>query len=367
MQELLITGATGSMAPFLIHALLHEAPDSYEFVCLVRRSAAHENVRTRIGAICAACAERVVEPRFRFIPGDLNNPLSYSGSADAVWHFAADLRLDARVADEVRAANMNGTRNILEYCERSHATLYHVSTAYVCGRRTGKVTEHELFCGQGFRNAYEESKAECEGVVQRWLRDHPGIVFRPSIVVGHTETGVSLAFHGIYKPATALWMLRRVSGLEPDAPLEFGFAVPCFSGDSKINVVAVDYVTSLLLEISRKPEALGKTFHVANPDPPTLRKLFEATTSIMGVKGMRLVDEGERAMDVILEKARGFHESLVDVVRVGLPYFADDHPQFDMSNVEAMCGTVPPHPPVDEAMLGRLYRYAMEQGFRSFS
>jgi nucleoside-diphosphate-sugar epimerase len=370
MQRLVVTGATGALAPFLIHELLHEDPGSFEFVCIGRRVAglARERVRARIEAICPACARRVVAPRFRFIQGDLRDPIRYGGSADAVWHFAADIRWQPEAADAVFAANVGGTKHILDLCERSGATLYHVSTAYTCGRRTGTVLEDELLCGQDFRNAYEASKAQAEQDVRTWLRDHPGMVFRPSIVMGDTRTGLALAFHGLYMPVSVLWKLREAARDRlgsPDGPIELPLEVPCYTGESRINVVGADYVTSLAIELSRKPESLGRTFHLTHPNPPTMKTMIESCTSVLDMRGVRLVDKGASALDALTEMARGFDDSILDLFMTNLPYLADLHPHFDMRNVKEVCGSVPAHTPLDRDAWERIYRFAIERRFRS--
>jgi hypothetical protein len=48
---------------------------------------------------------------------------------------------------------------------------------------------------------------------------------------------------------------------------------------------------------------------------------------------------------------------------VYFPYLSGSHPEFDMENVKAICGTVPPHPLLDRAAWQRLIRYAADRDF----
>ncbi len=371
MSTFFVTGATGSLAPFLIHHLLHEDA-GHRFICLVRRPDAPDRLRHRIAAVCPACARRVEAPRVSFVDGDVTRPFEVLDRVDAVWHFAADLRMDPAAAREIYAGNIAGTQQILDFCGRTGAALYYISTAYVCGKRTGLVREDELLCGQEFRNAYEGSKAQAELMVQEWMRDHPGIVFRPSIVLGDTRTGIALAFQGLYKMVWAIWFLRerlaertgKAGAALADLVLRIPIIIPCFSADAGINVVGAEYVTALLADLHRRPGALGRTFHLANPRPPTLETLLDLTTGIMGVRGMRLVQTSAIHVQELHESIRRLAGWLWDRVAVYCPYLMGDHPTFDMTNVALVAGAVPPHPPIDEATLHRLYSFAVARRFR---
>ena len=113
---------------------------------------------------------------------------------DLVIHGAAatGFNLGERVYREV---NIGGTANVLALIGQGGQApipLLHLSTAYVCGERSGPVAEGELDVGQCFANGYESSKAEAERLV-RAAQQHGGIsaVARPSIVVGATAMGPS--------------------------------------------------------------------------------------------------------------------------------------------------------------------------------
>lgn len=379
MKRALVTGATGALAPFLIHRLMHESgepgasgggSEETSFVCVSRREDARESLERRIEALCSACAGAVASPRFEFVAADVAVSIPWDGPLDSVWHFASDLRMDPAAAEAVTAANLAGTDTVLAYSARREVPLYFISTAYVCGTRTGPVRETELSAGQRFRNAYEESKARSEERMQRWMESHPGMVFRPSIVAGDTRTGVSLSFQGLYRMIWCLWRLRDrllLRGMSaeilPDLVLPLPVALPCSSAETRLNIVGADYVALLLDEIHRRPEALGKTFHVVNPSPPTLEELLDVTVRLMGVKGIRLVELGDAVLERVDQDLKRLNEWLGDQVMVFFPYVSGRHPSFDMANVGDVLGAIPEHAPLDEATLGRMYQYALDRDF----
>ena len=99
---------------------------------------------------------------------------------------------------------VRGTTQILaftEHCQRNNpdfAHLDYVSTAFVAGRRMGVSPENALLNGAGFRNTYEQSKFEAEGLVRSRQADLPIIIYRPSIVLGLAGDGRAKARNVIY-------------------------------------------------------------------------------------------------------------------------------------------------------------------------
>ena len=102
--------------------------------------------------------------------------------------------------------------------------------------------------GQGYRNTYEQTKSEAEALVRSRLGSLPGVILRPSIIVGYSQTGVTSSFKMMYWPlkiyARGLW--RTVPGY-PDAVLD---------------IVPVDFVASAVARAAFDPAALGNTLHL---------------------------------------------------------------------------------------------------------
>src|SRR3954471_15508895 len=124
----------------------------------------------------------------------------------SVFHLAAvyDLAVPAEIAQRV---NVDGTGNVLELCVASTSLerLTYVSTAYVAGKRTGTIYEHELVMGQDFKNHYESTKFQAEVWVRELMDRVPTTIYRPAIVVGDSESGETQKSDGPY------YMLRVVS------------------------------------------------------------------------------------------------------------------------------------------------------------
>jgi nucleoside-diphosphate-sugar epimerase len=87
--------------------------------------------------------------------------------------------------ETARRTNVEATRNVLAFAEQIPRLrrFGHVSTAFVAGKRTGRIFEDELEHDRGFQNTYQQSKHEAERHVRRHADRLPVVVYRPSIVL----------------------------------------------------------------------------------------------------------------------------------------------------------------------------------------
>src|SRR3954469_4989961 len=193
-----------------------------------------------------------------------------AGEVTHVFHLAAvyDLAVPAEIAQRV---NVDGTGNVLELClaASSLERLTYVSTAYVAGKRTGIVYEHELVMGQGFKNHYESTKFQAEVWVRQLMDRVPTTVLRPAIVVGDSQTGETQKFDGPY------YILRTISRMERSGrPVaQFGRSEALF------NVVPVDYIVAAIAASAFDPATVGETLHLTDPEPLQSHQLFEALSN----------------------------------------------------------------------------------------
>src|SRR5207244_12476056 len=143
------------------------------------------------------------------------------------------------------AGHVHGPLRLLEGLAGGRLARWaHLSTAFVCGQRSGTILEREDDTGQAFHNAYERVKLEAERVIQTasagWGVDVR--VFRPSIVVGAA-------------PATAggnpsnlffdfICMLASLAGLPCGARLRLPVAA---APHARFNIVPLDHVATALV------------------------------------------------------------------------------------------------------------------------
>lgn len=251
-ELIFVTGATGFLGVQLVRELLAQHPDVT--LALLIRDRAGEAAQKRVDSFVSP-QDR---PRVQVLSGDVSQPNCGLTAADygrlaaettRVIHSAATVRFDHSL-EEARHINVEGTRHILDLAKsaRQLRSFAYVGTAYVAGERSSLVREDELQVGQRYRNTYEQTKAEAEALVRSYLDSLPGMILRPSIIVGDSRTGVTSSFKMMYWPlkiyARRLW--RTVPGY-PDAVLD---------------IVPVDFVAKSVTQLLFNDAALNCTVHL---------------------------------------------------------------------------------------------------------
>lgn len=192
-----------------------------------------------------------------------------------VFHLAAVYDL-AVSRDQAFAVNVDGTKNVNDFVRSlPNLTRYnHISTCYVAGKRTGHILETELEHDRGFRNFYEETKYLSELDVERMKVDLPVTIYRPSVVVGNSQTGETAKYDGIYYLIQYLRMAPNILRF-----LNVG------NREVKLNLVPVDFVVDGIAALSSDPHAVGKTIALADPQPLATAELFDAISKELCGKG----------------------------------------------------------------------------------
>ncbi|ABD12586.1 hypothetical protein ThrDRAFT_04224 [Frankia casuarinae] len=241
-RRVLLTGASGVLGQELL-SQLKRVPD-IEPVCLVHRTVLADQTITTVRG-------DIARPQLGL---DGSEYRSLVDSVDAVVNSAAVVAFNG-TERTLRSINVEGTSRIAQLAAAADAPLYHVSTAYIGARSDG--------AGESGAR-YASSKREAEDVVRG--AGVPYAILRPSIIVGHSDTGAIASFQGFYQ------MVARF--LHDKLPI-----IP-FSPDSRIDLVPVDYVAEAVVAAVRK-EALGSELWLANgPAALTLTDVVDMALDI---------------------------------------------------------------------------------------
>jgi long-chain acyl-CoA synthetase len=353
--SLLLTGTTGFVGMELLARVLR-APER-RVVALIRAEddehatrRLHETLLSVFGAV-QPWAGRVTA-----VAGDLRAPGlgldPAAGLADEITevvHGAASVSFELAL-ERSRAVNVEGTRRVLDLaasCPRLRRLTY-VSTAYVAGRHRGVFGEGDFDVGQRFRNAYEQSKFEAEGLVRaRAAAGLPVTIVRPSIVVGDRNSGWTASFNVLYWPLRAL-----ARGAYPVLPARRG---------APVDVVSVDYVADAICALHALPGAEGGTYHLtASMHASSIGELLDLAVARLRCRRPPLLAPGlyRRAVHPLaLRLAPQRRRRFLRATETYLPYFAM-RVRYDDARTRAALGPAIAPAPLHE-YFDRLVDYAL--------
>ena len=329
-----VTGATGFIGRFLVQELLETRRD-HVFVLVRPRS------QRRV--------ERLIDQwghpdRVTTVPGDVEEATlgvdpawvkEHEGTVDHFFHLAASY--DMTATEELNETlNVGGTRNALELAADLDAGVFHhVSSIAASGDYGGFWDETMFDVGQRLPSAYHRTKFESEKVV-REESAVPWRVYRPAMVIGHSETGEMDKVDGPYYFFPLLKLLRdRLPSWTPLVGLD--------PGDT--NVVPVDFVAKALTWLAHVPGCDGQAFHLVDPEPlrtidlvNTFAEAAGAPTfatpvdrSLTGVVPTGLLPKALRPATLVRNALRSSPAQLLlreTVGRLGLPPQVVEHVSF---------------------------------------
>jgi len=261
-----LTGATGFVGGNIVIRLLDDPTVSR--ILLLVRGKSQSNTEERLYNNLQEINSTKILPnstvKIEIIQGDVTLPNLgltdelYENLAKRVTHIihsAANVSF-TQTLEEARRVNYLGTENLLKFAQLAKLLnglqqLGYIGTAYVSGNRKGIIFEDELVKPSAFANPYEQSKFETEKLVRSYFKDLPITIFKPSIIIGDSETGITTTFNVLYYPLKLIYKgyLHAIPG----------------SRRNNIDVVPVDYVVNAICHILfHATEVVGKVYHLTS-------------------------------------------------------------------------------------------------------
>ena len=359
--SLLLSGATGIMGSWVLGEALARG---YEPIVLMRDSDINHAI-DRLAAVLEHAGRLDDLSKVRVVMGDARHPLfglkaseaaELRRATDRVVHCAACTSFDPSQDEECWATNVGGVANVVDFISGTDIPLFHVSTAYVAGKRRERVFEGELGAGRGFNNTYERSKHTSETMIRQAFAEERlrGAIFRPSIIVGSTEDGRISQFMNFYGLLRILDVIsnRRAKGER----VQFRMKV---SPESTLNLIPVDWTARALWQIIEAEGPSGQAYHLTNPGPPAYGEILVWANELLAPSGVmiRLVDEFDSTPSSLEAIFANQFENYGAYMR------GEAH--FDRTNTDRALNGSLPFPRFDAPFFDALLGYAREVRWRS--
>jgi len=251
-----VTGATGFIGRYLVSNLLK------------RKGSIHLLVRKDSQKKLEAVAKKMGwdMKRIVVVHGDMTaakcgvtaaQARALAGKVKHFFHLAAIYDLAAS-AESQHAANVDGTQHALDLAAAIGAgCFHHTSSIAAAGLYPGVFREDMFDEAEGLDDPYLRTKHDSEGLVREEKRI-PWRIYRPGMVVGHSQTGEMDKIDGPYYFFTFIKKLREMlPQWMPTLGIEGG----------RINLVPVDFVADAMDHIAHKPKLDNHTFHLTDPEP----------------------------------------------------------------------------------------------------
>ncbi|HEX8009453.1 MAG TPA: SDR family oxidoreductase [Casimicrobiaceae bacterium] len=251
-----VTGGTGFIGRFLIENLLRRDEPVYALV--------REGSQKKLASLRESWG--VDEKRVIGVVGDLAKPnlgvpeaelAKLKGRIGHLFHLAAIYDLSAS-PEAQELANIDGTRHAVEFAHAVQAgCFHHVSSIAAAGLYEGTFREDMFEEAEELDHPYFKTKHVSEGIVRNECK-RPWRVYRPGLVVGHSQTGYIDKIDGPYYFFKLIQKMRRMlPAWVPTIGIEGG----------RINLVPVDFVANAIDYLAHKKGLDRKCFHLTDPAP----------------------------------------------------------------------------------------------------
>jgi amino acid adenylation domain-containing protein/thioester reductase-like protein len=275
-ENILLTGVTGFLGAFLLDELLKSTKAN--IYCQIRcpnltvgKQKLQKNL-ARYSLIDAAQSDRVI-----VIKGDLSQPLFGMSNAefrqlanqiDLIYHNGAFVHLIYPYAT-LRDPNVLGTQEILRLASQVKVKPVHFISTLDVFQSTYHAQLEILSEQDDFPLSYqpESGYAQSKWVAEKLVktaheRGIPTCIYRPGMIVGHSETGMSNTEDQIGRLIKGFIQLENAPDLS-----------------TPMHLTPVDYVSKAIVNLAHQQSSWGKAFHLTNPQALSLDQLLHQIQS----------------------------------------------------------------------------------------
>lgn len=363
-RQVFVTGGTGYLGAFIVRELLYRTDARVR--CLVRgKTLAEAFGRLRQVLVDYGLWEDRFEARLAVESGDLSRPLlgltearfdALAREVNAIYHCGALVNFAYPYRNPLlRASNVLGTQEVLRLAARgTRKPFHHVSTTAVFGSSnypSGTMVREgdDPVQSTGFGNGYSQTKWVAEKLVRiARNRGLPVSIYRPGNILGDRQTGSCNPNDFISRMIKGCVQSRS----SPDVSM-------------RVDLTPIDYVASVIVQLSLMRNCIGNDYHPVNPNRPTWDQLigfvrtagYDVATLPYGRWRDAIVDPG--SVDNALHPLSFMFPSLPEGSAVS-PHeivFSTE------KTVKALADSSVPPPDIDQALMDACLSYFMRSGF----
>ncbi|CAF0897192.1 unnamed protein product, partial [Didymodactylos carnosus] len=275
-SNIFLTGCTGFLGAYLLYELLTQTvkPKIY---CLIRWSKLDKIIE--VLKHYDLWNSTIDINRIIPIVGDLAQP--QLGLTDVTWtrlsfeintiyHCGAMVNF-VKDYEAHRAANVNGTLEIIKLASTSRIRINYISTMSILSLTNKTADEGEPLDDYHLNNAggYMQSKWVAETLIkQAKQRSLSVTIFRPGMISWCSTSGKCNERDWLYRLFTGL----ITHGVAPDV-------------DCLMDLSPVDYTSQVIVWIGQRTESIGETYHLCNTEKMIeFKTIWNAICAVMGKK-----------------------------------------------------------------------------------
>lgn len=273
-MKLLITGGTGLLGSALVDLLAPHCQNIY----YLSRSVLTDEQKSQLPNNVSVVPGDITHPELVF---DSNLRDTLFQNVDTVLHAAALYDLFGS-KEKHFLTNVTGTHNILFFASQciNLKSFHHISSIAVSGDYRGVFLESDLDCQQTFSNEYARTKYESEYQVRVAKLPVKPIIYRPGILIGHSETGKTPKIDG---PYYFFKLLSRFAKLHNKA---FKYILFPFDPKATLPVLPYDLAARFIADeimAERRAENI-ECYHLFSPDSPDLKSFLRKSLKAFGIE-----------------------------------------------------------------------------------
>jgi len=366
--NVLLTGVTGFLGMHILMELLNS--HAGKVYCLVREQGFEKRFGNLFNFYFPQASMERVHDRIVLVHGDISKKrlgLSedeyqrLAGNVASVIHSAAMVK-HFGIYSEFERVNVNGTQEIVDFCQKHNKHLSFISTISVSGnymseeKFTKDFTENDLYIGQDYQsNVYVRSKFEAESLILEAVKKGlMATIFRVGILTGRLSDGqfqYNIEENAFYRKLKSIFEIM----LLPEEVFE-----------EFIEFTPVDSCAKAIIAILKSNSPKLLIFHLFNHK--TLR--IENFLNMLGLYGIRIKGiPPKQFIDVIIslsqsEKGKEIINGIVtDIIVKGTLTFT---PAFEVSSLETvdyLKSVGFEWPDLTEEYFGKIIGYMKQVGF----